>query len=301
MTRTSTADPPDRLARALGLVSLTLGLPQVAAPAAVLRAAGLPDDPTAQLLARAVGGRELLSAAGLLTPAPHPSWVWTRVLGDAVDLTVLGRAVRGAEGGARQRRLAATALVAGVTLLDLVAAARARRAGRAVRVEATGTTTVRADPRETYRVWRRFADLPGSWHTSSRSRDGTDHVRWTRHRPVRPHRTWDAETTERRPGRAGRLALGRRHARRQRGRGPLHPGARRPRHRGARPPGVLRPRRRARAGRGPLVGRGAAPAARRRPAALQAGASRPARSSAPTAPRAARRARQEFPSTPPSP
>ena len=74
-----------------------------------------------------VGARELVHAAGLLTSRLKSVWAWTRVAGDAMDLTSLGMALAH-RGGRRRRRLAAvTGAVVGITVLDLLTAAQATR------------------------------------------------------------------------------------------------------------------------------------------------------------------------------
>jgi len=115
----------DQLGRALGWLSIGVGLAALLAPRAIARNAGLPSS----TLLRAVGVRELLCGVGLLTQPKAPAWRWSRVAGDAMDLALLGYAARaagpGRQDGARARRGATAVLVAGVTALDLVAGTQA--------------------------------------------------------------------------------------------------------------------------------------------------------------------------------
>jgi hypothetical protein len=110
-----------RTARLLGLASLGLGTTMLVSPQGVARFAGVDDSPVALPVVTAVGARELAHAAGLL--AGRPGWAWTRVLGDAVDLTALGVAL-GNRSGERQDRL--RGVIAGASALAL-ASRRARR------------------------------------------------------------------------------------------------------------------------------------------------------------------------------
>src|SRR4051794_32643698 len=79
----------DAVARALGWFSLGLGTAQIAAPRAVQRLVGLPGDRRAVM--RLIGAREIASGVGILAQQRRAPWLWSRVAGDAIDLTLLGR------------------------------------------------------------------------------------------------------------------------------------------------------------------------------------------------------------------
>jgi hypothetical protein len=114
-----------RTARLLGLTSLGLGTSMLVSPTGVARFAGVDDSPVAVPVITAVGARELAHAAGLL--AGRPGWAWTRVLGDAVDLTAMGVALSNRR-GARERQLRNVVVGASVlAALDLLTALRSRR------------------------------------------------------------------------------------------------------------------------------------------------------------------------------
>jgi hypothetical protein len=115
-----------RTARLLGLASLGLGTTMLVSPQGVARFAGVDDSPVALPVITAVGARELLHAAGLL--AGRPGWAWTRVLGDAVDLTAMGVAL-GNRSGRRHERLSAVVVGASaLAVVDLLTALASRRA-----------------------------------------------------------------------------------------------------------------------------------------------------------------------------
>ncbi len=121
----SARSAPRRTARLLGLASLGLGTAMLASPRDVARFAGVDDSPVALPVVTAVGARELAHAAGLL--AGRPGWAWTRVLGDAVDLTAMGVAL-GNRSGDRYERLRTVIVGASVlAALDLLTALRSRR------------------------------------------------------------------------------------------------------------------------------------------------------------------------------
>jgi uncharacterized membrane protein len=122
----------DRLAWGLGGASVGLGLALLAAPESVSEAIGVGDH--APLL-RLIGLRELACGAGIFTKGTRPlGWVWGRVLGDALDLTLLGSALL-APDTPKARLAAASLAVLGITAADLLTAVRLSRDPR----EVTGT------------------------------------------------------------------------------------------------------------------------------------------------------------------
>jgi uncharacterized membrane protein len=184
----------DRLARALGWASAGLAAPLLGAPAATLRAIGVDDGPQERTAALAVGVRELGAAAALLA-RPRPAWLWARVAGDAMDLSLLGRALRRRQD---QRTQTAAAAVGGIAVLDLYAALSRSRAGSEVHLRAT--TTVRRTPDETYAAWR-LPDLPRFMvHLEEVRPLDSRRTRWTATAPFGRTVSWVAETTQDVPG-----------------------------------------------------------------------------------------------------
>ncbi|MEV0237869.1 SRPBCC family protein [Nonomuraea sp. NPDC050786] len=171
----------DTLARALGWVSLALGAAQLAAPRTVNRLSGVDDSRLARTVTRMVGTRQLMHGAALLGSRRPGPWTWSRVVGDALDLALLGRAVTsrsrrsgrsgasgrsgrsrasGGSGRRRRRAVAATAAVAGITALDLTTALCSSGLGvrRPMRLQAS--ITVNRPREEVYAFWRDFENLP---------------------------------------------------------------------------------------------------------------------------------------------
>jgi hypothetical protein len=121
----------DQLARALGWISIALGISQVLAAPRYSRALGVQGR---ESLIRACGLREI--GTGVLTlSTERRAGLLSRVGGDALDIALLGAALR----GNRKRGSAALALalVVGITALDVFAAqaatARHSRRGGTVR------------------------------------------------------------------------------------------------------------------------------------------------------------------------
>jgi uncharacterized membrane protein len=106
-----------RFATGLGWFSIGLGLTELLAPEAVARLVGVHDH---HALIRSLGAREIASGIGILTQSRPTGWLWGRVAGDAMDLSLLGAALRSpnAQWG---KALAVTAATFGVTALDLLA------------------------------------------------------------------------------------------------------------------------------------------------------------------------------------
>jgi uncharacterized membrane protein len=192
-------DEVQRRGRGLGWMSLGLGVAQLAAPDTVRRISGVDDSATSRTVVPLVGARELVHAAGLLTSRRKGLWVWTRVLGDAMDLTSLGLAIAH-RGGQRRRRLAAvTAAIAGITALDVLTAVQATRKGG--HMDLTATTTIRKPASEVYAFWRDLENLPTFMAHLDQVRstgDRTSH--WSAAAPFGRNVEWDAEITEETPG-----------------------------------------------------------------------------------------------------
>ncbi|GAA3823851.1 hypothetical protein GCM10022226_50540 [Sphaerisporangium flaviroseum] len=190
----------NRLARGLGWASLGLGVTQLAAPKAVIRLSGLEDSASARPMVLLVGMRELLHAAFLLGSRRPAPWVWTRVAGDALDLSLLRRAMA----TRRRRRVAfATAAVAGVTAVDLYVGIRANRlhpqAVPAMRLHAA--ITVHRPREEAYRFWHDFENLPRFMaHLESVHVIAGGYSHWSAKGPLNTTISWDAELVEDRPG-----------------------------------------------------------------------------------------------------
>src|SRR5215210_2831243 len=108
-----------RRARGLGWFSIGLGLSQIGAPRALARLIGITDDDETRNTMFAIGLREITSGIGILSSPRGAGWVWSRVGGDLMDLALLGKAMRDDEND-RNRVAAATAAVAGVTILDFM-------------------------------------------------------------------------------------------------------------------------------------------------------------------------------------
>jgi ribosomal protein L30/L7E len=122
------AQPPERkVAKFLGVFSFGLGLVSLASPERVTKLIGVKDTPKTRGIIRAVGVQELTAAQGIFAFSPPTPVLWTRVAGDAVHLTLLGRAysARRSDKTKLGRTIAA---IAGITAVDALVSARYQKA-----------------------------------------------------------------------------------------------------------------------------------------------------------------------------
>ncbi|HJQ20673.1 MAG TPA: hypothetical protein VJ867_10015 [Gemmatimonadaceae bacterium] len=109
------------LAQGLGWFSVGLGAAQVLAPRTMARLIGIEESGGNVALMRALGMRELASGVGIFSQKNDRAFLWGRVIGDMMDLALLG--VAAASARTDKRRLAGAALaVAGATALDMIVA-----------------------------------------------------------------------------------------------------------------------------------------------------------------------------------
>jgi len=216
----------ERLAKGLGWFSIGLGLAQIAAPREMAHLIGIRGDDENQSLMRAVGLRELASGIGILSRDRPAGWVWARVGGDMMDLSLLGGAF--ASDDTRKDRVAlATAAVVGVTALDLMCGQRllqqqfgasdydddrewmeqrdsmghARRdRDRAFHV--VKSITVNRPAEELYGFWHDFENLPRFMdNLESVKVTGDKRSHWKAKAPAGMTVEWDAEVTDDQPNR----------------------------------------------------------------------------------------------------
>jgi hypothetical protein len=95
MTSTTVrARDKDELARFLGWFSVVLGTAQVTAPKMMCKVIGADDDGVAPTLMRVMGLREITQGFGILARPRPTNWLWSRVGGDVLDLSLLGITAR---------------------------------------------------------------------------------------------------------------------------------------------------------------------------------------------------------------
>jgi uncharacterized membrane protein len=198
----------ERLAKVLGVFSVGLGLAQILAPHGVARAIGVDDDDENRRTMRAVGLREIATGVGLLIQERPQPFAWGRVTGDVMDLALLGRAFRSHRHDHR-RVAAATAAVAGIMVLDILASQQLSRDGGDVGLEARPrkrgirvrkAITINRPPEEIYRFWRSLENLPQFMaHLESVRELDQRRSYWKVRAPLGTTVEWTAEIVEDRP------------------------------------------------------------------------------------------------------
>lgn len=209
----------EQLARFLGWFSIGLGAAEILVPRQLANLIGVDNKP---VVFRMMGLREIGHGITILSQDQPAGGVWSRVVGDILDLALLGTQLDSDNPG-REKTLAATMSVLGVTAVDLYTAqslsrqsngtngsSRSRQAGgrdsvrgivesgKGIRVKSA--TTVGRPVGEVYGFWRNFENLPrfmGHLESVQVSDDKRSH--WTALGPAGIRLEWDAETVEDRP------------------------------------------------------------------------------------------------------
>ena len=198
-----------RLAQGLGWFSIGLGLAQVIAPRAFARFIGVQN----HRVLPGLGMREIASGVAILTQENPVGAVWSRVGGDAMDLSLLGKELT-SETAQRNRLLAATAAVTAVTVLDVLCAGQLSRDGasrdqspeekkmaEAQERDIFAAVTIDRPPLELYNFWRHFENLPRFMtNLKSVTVTGEGRSHWVAKGPGDKTVEWDAEVTEDQPG-----------------------------------------------------------------------------------------------------
>jgi uncharacterized membrane protein len=206
----------EQLARFLGWFSIGLGIAEIVAPRQLAEMIGVENKPG---VFRLMGVREIGSGIAILSQEQPAGAVWSRVAGDMLDLALLGSQLD-SDNPERQKTLAATMSVLGVTAVDLYTAkslsqqsnwgrSRSRvnggrrsprdmvESGSGIKVKTA--VTIGRPIGEVYGFWRNFENLPRFMsHLLSVEVDGR-RSHWTAVGPANMQVEWDAETVEDRP------------------------------------------------------------------------------------------------------
>jgi uncharacterized membrane protein len=188
------------LIRGLGWLGVAIGVGELAMPRLLASAIGVDPDGAAPAILRAIGVREIATSAAVLARPDLPAPRWTRVIGDVIDLGLLGLALT-TPGTAKRRLAVALGMVAGVTALDVLAARRRGQVRQPLPVIAS--VTINKPPLEVYEFYRRFEQLPLFMdYLVSVEQHGNRRSTWTARLPVGGTVRWEAEILEDRPGEA---------------------------------------------------------------------------------------------------
>jgi uncharacterized membrane protein len=192
------ADGVARRTRFLGWFSIGLGLAQLGSPGRMSSFVLGADLPRRRRAMRLLGAREIACGIGILSRRRPSGWLWMRVLGDAMDLALLGASLsaRRTDNGKIVRSMAS---VAGVMALDALTSFQVQRRSRPVVGVRRFTTavTVNRPPEEVYRFWRNLQNLPLFMsHLESVHLRDDRRSRWVARGAGRTRIEWEAEITE---------------------------------------------------------------------------------------------------------
>jgi uncharacterized membrane protein len=194
-----------QLARGLGWFSIGLGLAEIFLPKTLQGQLGIKGHTG---LVQAMGARELTSGLGILSNRNQPVWLWSRVVGDIVDLALLGSAYNKSRRNARNRIMLAAGSVLAVTALDVLCSSRQtaganngqpeRQPGQKPRRDHTiKVITINRPPSEIYQFWRNFENLPRFMHhLRSVTVLGNGQSHWVAKGPGGKDVEWDAELVQ---------------------------------------------------------------------------------------------------------
>lgn len=113
----------------LAWCNIAVGLSQLVAPDALARLIGLRPSPHTRMALRAVGIREITTGYALLADSHSTPWLWSRLAGDAMDLSLLVAGV-GRRADDRTRATRTAFAIASGAVVNVYAAARTGRSRR---------------------------------------------------------------------------------------------------------------------------------------------------------------------------
>lgn len=190
------AKTPRNIAQGLAYFSVGIGLAEVIAPQKMARLIGVRRS-NAKLI-RLFGIRELASGISIFAQRKQPAKaVWSRVAGDAADLTAMGLAFTSPH--TQKKKLAiATANVAAVSALDVLCARKLSNEpnGFSRRTHTVQSLVINRSPEDLYKEWRQFENLPRFIHQLESVRTIDDRrSHWVAKGAMRKKLEWDAEIT----------------------------------------------------------------------------------------------------------
>lgn len=187
------------LNRSLGWFSIGLGVTQLLAPKALGRAIGVGDQST---IMRMCGVREIVSGVGLLSGKAPAAFATSRVMGDVMDLALLGASLRSPQANPSRIAAAATA-VASVAAVDMYASKldiQDSMAKAARDVPVTVTIAINTQPEKVYQFWRKLENLPRFMHYLDSVREtGERTSHWVAKAPGGIRLQWQSEIVEDQP------------------------------------------------------------------------------------------------------
>ncbi|HEX2911291.1 MAG TPA: SRPBCC family protein [Chloroflexia bacterium] len=194
--------------RTLGWLSLGLGLTELAAPKQLSQLIGVKYEEDTRNWLYLAGLREVVCGVGILTRRNPKNWLWARVAGDVMDLSLLGSALNSKK--SQQEKIAmAMVAVGGITALDLGSSQQKSQqsnghvstSGSAPGQQVKGirvkkSVAINSSPEEAYNFWHDFSNLPRFMsHLEAVQVLGEGRSHWKAKAPAKASVEWDAEVT----------------------------------------------------------------------------------------------------------
>lgn len=126
-----TLSEPQNVARAVGAASIAFGVVDALFGQKFGKVIGADTKGAGGPLFQAVGAREIATGVAAIAAPHHPGPLWARFGGDLLDLAALAVVVTKRDNPKRNAALATFALVAGIALVDFLAARYVQRAASA--------------------------------------------------------------------------------------------------------------------------------------------------------------------------
>jgi uncharacterized membrane protein len=178
MDRLHTRESSDRnvgaLSKGLGFFSVGLGLAELAAPNALARLIGVGSDRTTRRTLRVFGAREIAHGLGIFSKPRRSLPLWSRVVGDVIDLSFLAWALKSRRTNT-ERVIGAMVAVVGVAALDAYAGAKLSADGHAPHRPLTKiiSVTINRPLQEVSQRWREVAgDMSSKGQVTFRTAPG---------------------------------------------------------------------------------------------------------------------------------
>ncbi len=163
---------------------------------------GVQDTDRSRAIQRLVGIREIGAGIGILSSERPVPWLWSRVAGDMMDITLLAAAMN-SDDNDTDRVAGAIAAVFGISALDYLTSDRFTRYSDLTQNSPFAETpevrkyiTVNRPVEEVYNFWHDFRNLPRFMpYLESVEMTGARSSYWVAKAPFGRTIEWDAETT----------------------------------------------------------------------------------------------------------
>ena len=101
----------------MGVFSYALGISQVLRPGSVNRLMGIPDHNPNHAVTRVIGIREIVTGTGVLFGRNTGGWMWGRVAGDVMDVSIVVGQLAGRL-GTREKLIVSAVVLSAIGVLD---------------------------------------------------------------------------------------------------------------------------------------------------------------------------------------